>query len=66
MENIQTFLQYHAFEGGKLSTEYARELLLEAIDCGLLIDAQSIDEIDVDRETKAANKRAAQAIQSNN
>jgi hypothetical protein len=58
METIQTFLQYHAYEGGELSPQYAREILIDAIDCGLICDAQSINQIDIERETIAANSRA--------
>ena len=59
METVQTFLEYHAFEGGELSPQYARELLINAIECGLLSDAQSINQIDVEREAHSANRRAA-------
>jgi hypothetical protein len=59
METVHTFLEYHAFEGGELSPEYARELLIDAIDCGLICDAQSINQIDVKREARAANRRAS-------
>jgi|14_taG_2_1085336.scaffolds.fasta_scaffold00637_21 hypothetical protein len=59
METVHTFLEYHAFEGGELSSEYARELLIDAINCGLICDAQSINQIDVERETRAANCRAS-------
>lgn len=57
-ETVQTYLEYHAFEGGILTPEYARELLSDAIDCGLLSDAQRLDQIDIQRECDAANMRA--------
>jgi hypothetical protein len=40
MESIQSFLEYHAIEGGELSPEYARELVLDASDGGMTFDVQ--------------------------
>lgn len=59
METVQSFLTYHAFEGGNLAPSYAREILRAAIDDGFLVDAASIDEIDVETETAIANETAA-------
>lgn len=59
METVQSFLTYHAFEGGKLTTANAREYLIDAINDGLIIDARCIDQINVERETKIANETAA-------
>jgi hypothetical protein len=59
METVQTYLTYHAFEGGYLTVRYARELLADAIACGLLSDAQYIGQVDVARETAIANETAA-------
>lgn len=59
METVQTYLTYHAFEGGYLTVPAARELLADAIADGFLIDAQCIGQIDIARETAAANETAA-------
>lgn len=59
METVQTYLTYHAFEGGYLTVRYARELLIDAIADGFLSDAQCIGQIDVARETAIANETAA-------
>lgn len=62
METVQSYLTYHSFEGGALSAEYARELLVDAIGCGFLVDAQDINQINVDLEVKAANESAARMM----
>jgi hypothetical protein len=58
-ETVQSFLTYHAFEGGHLTPSYAREILIDALQDGFLIDAQCIGQIDVTKETKIANDTAA-------
>ena len=63
METVQSFLTYHAFEGGRLTFEEARKLLEDALmDC-FLIDAQSIDQVDVEAETRIANATAARMLE---
>lgn len=59
METVQSFLTYHAFEGGDLSVELARRYLIDAISDKFLVDADSIDSIDVVEETRIANETAA-------
>lgn len=59
METVQSFLAYHAFEGGFLSAAYAEEILRDAIADGFLVDASCIDEIDIGKETQIANETAA-------
>lgn len=59
METVQSFLTYHAFEGGGIGPTRARRYLIEAISDGLIIDAYSIDQIDVEKETDLANETAA-------
>jgi hypothetical protein len=59
METVQSFLTYHAFEGHGIGPTRARKYLIEAINDGLIIDAQSIDQINVELETEIANTSAA-------
>lgn len=62
METVKSFLEHHAYEGGRaagqLTYEYARELLCDAIADGLLCDAESVDEIDIPACVDAANRAA--------
>lgn len=63
METVQSFLTYHAFEGGNLTVAAARELLVDAIADRFLIDAQHIGQVDVASETAAANETAARMLE---